>query len=215
MKATTKKGKKTVKADNVHICRVTKDSKTPMQILQERRDRGAGVRKLFEGKSPFSGDAVECLVNDALSSYGNSKAVEKMLQCWSRGELGGYTHGNPVKLACQCAFYGIDADADFRAETVKNWEKSGYSVKPDARPLFIYQPLFDAERDAKKREEAEAAGEVVKIRRKYYRVAMLFALEDCEKERKVKRRVQKVKQETAAALDDFFGDSGEQMVMAL
>jgi len=215
MKATTKKGKKTVKADNVLVGHVTKDAKTPMQILQERRDRGAGVRKLFEGKSPFSGDAVECLVNDALSSYGNSQAVDKMLQCWSRGELGGYTHGNPVKLACQCAFYGIDADAEFRAETVKNWQKSGYAVKADARPLFIYQPLFDAERDAKKRAEAEAAGEVVKIRRKYYRVAMLFALEDCEKVREVKRRVQKVKQETAAALDDFFGDAGEQMEMAL
>lgn len=138
MKKETKQ-KKTVKADNVHICRVTKDTKTPMQILQERRDRGKGVRKLIESKSPFSGDAVECLVDDALDSYAKSKSVEKMLKCWSRGEIGGYTHGNPVKLACQCAFYGIAADADFRAETVKNWEKSGYSVKPDARPLFIYQ----------------------------------------------------------------------------
>lgn len=193
-------------------------------IEQAAKNRAAGMLEDAKEDRDAARTFAVNFIESCLADYAEAAEVKRALDSWGKGEIAGYTEDNPLRLACQAAFYRIDAGADFRAETAANWKKSGYSVNEDARPLFIFQPLFSAKSDAKKAAEAEAKGEVFKVGRRYYQLAMLFALEDCTKEREVRRRVAGPRKATAEAVADFFAApaspapaamEGEQVMLAL
>ena len=216
---------------------------TPQDATAAARAEGLNLRKLYTfGLEQAAKNRADGMLEDAkedrdtartfavnfiescLAQYAETPEVKRALASWKKGEIAGYTEDNPLRLACQAAFYRIAAGSDFRAETAANWKKSGYAVNEDARPLFIFQPLFSAKSDAKKAAEAEAKGEVFKIGRRYYQLAMLFTLEDCTKERKVRRRVAGPRKENAEAVEDFYtapsapapaAMEGEQVMLAL
>ena len=217
---------------------------TPQDATAAARAEGVNLRKLYtdglaeavrlreEGEAEDAKSERDTartfacnFIESCLAKYSEAPEVKRALESWGKGEIAGYTEDNPLRLACQAAFYSISAGADFRAETAANWKKSGFAVNEDARPFFIFQPLFSAKSDAKKAAEAEEKGEVFKVGRRYYQLAMLFALEDCTKERDVKRRTSAPRRKSLEAVADFFTAApaaptpaameGEQSMLAL
>lgn len=156
-----------------------------MQALMDRRKRAASVIfNLFEA---------------LLAAHGESAEYKKQLASWAGGEVIGYTQGNPARLTAQFCAWGIDSTAPgFTLDTPKNWDKRGYSLKETARPLFVITPLFTPE-DVEKAEQsgetvldysepAEGSTEAKKAQKKRYSIHALYAPEDVDKVRDIKRR---------------------------
>ena len=222
------KGKKTAKQDATAAARAEGVNLRKLYsfcIEQAAKNRADGMMEDAKEDRDTARTFAVNFIESCLAQYAEAPEVKRALESWGKGEIAGYTEDNPLRLACQAAFYSISAGADFRAETAANWKKSGYAVNEDARPFFIFQPLFSAKSDAKKAAEAEEKGEVFKVGRRYYQLAMIFALEDCTKERDVKRRTSAPRRKSLEAVADFFTAApaapapaameGEQVMLAL
>jgi hypothetical protein len=145
-----------------------------------------------------------------LGEHGESAEYKRQIESWAGEELATYTQGNPARLAAQLCAWGIDSTAPgFTLDTPKNWDKRGYSLKETARPLFVITPLFTPE-DVKKAEQAgetvldytepaEGSTEAKKAQKKRYTIHALYAPEDVEKVREIKRRAVKKSESTTRA----------------
>lgn len=139
----------------------------------------------------------------ACMAHAGESALERELRKWANGELAFYTRGNPARLAGQLVCYDIDSSAPgFMLRTPLEWQRNGYALKATARPIFVITPLFSPEEKAK----AEQSGDIVveiepeaspesatatKKRKRVYTVHAVFAREDCDQVRTIKRRVRK------------------------
>lgn len=139
----------------------------------------------------------------ACMAHAGESALERECGKWKNGELACYTRGNPARLAGQLIGYGIDSSAPgFMLRTPLEWQRNGYALKATARPIFVITPLFSPEEKAK----AEQSGDIVveiepeaspesatttKKRKRVYTVHAVFAREDCDQVRTIKRRVRK------------------------
>lgn len=176
-----------------------------VELSPAAKKRRAAAGYIASGKFALSVAITEA----CLAKYETSPEFTRVLKQWGSGMVAGYTRRNPERVACQLLAWGIDdTPADFALETPKTWERRyGCKLKENARPIFLVTPLFsDEEKD---KAEAEGAalipGEITikKGKRKYYAVHAVYAREDVEQVREIKRRPRKTQKNTEKA-DAFF-----------
>lgn len=161
-------------------------------------DRSTLERVAAVGDSGLAGGAV---IRAALRAADPAE-VEKELAKWGRGDLCGYSHSNPERLAAQLVLYGIDSGSKgFMLRTAKEWTRAGYELKNKERKIFVVTPLFsDKEKEKAADDGAELTEVTVKARKKHYAIYALHPVEDCEQVRVIKRRGPRKQKVTA---DDY------------
>lgn len=150
--------------------------------------------------------AIGELINALLGAHEDSQEFTRQSSSWANGDILAYSKGNPARILCQLCAWGIDSTVKgFTLDTPKNWEKRGYKLKDSARPVFVFTPLFKAEDKKKAEEENQLVIELQeesatgKQEKRKYTVHALYASEDAEQVREIKRRNVKKSATTARA----------------